>query len=199
MASPAKKDQQETNKISIYQLKKMCKENKIKGYSKKKKNELVELLLATCDTKEVKRAVFLAKTVKELKQRCKELKIKGYSKKRKIDLVNIIQQKEKENEELIKAIDTKYDATEKEEYLSTKDIIKRCYNCPKIGDIKLDEIIQYFTQQEEQTIKDIVKTMTKKIRKWKEKESEKKKEIKNAEKHTKPAPKPASKKSTRKK
>ena len=37
-------EQLDLNKLKVSQLKRMCKENGIKGYSRKKKNELVNLL-----------------------------------------------------------------------------------------------------------------------------------------------------------
>ena len=75
---------------TVKELKKMCKDNKIKGYSKLTKAELVKKCLSKQKKEENKPEEKKKKkkyTVKELKKKCKDKKIKGYSKLKKAELL----------------------------------------------------------------------------------------------------------------
>jgi hypothetical protein len=73
---------------TVKQLKKICKDKGIKGYSKLKKAELI-LYCSVIDAATHKKQVQKKNktTVKELRKICKELKIKGYSKWKKAELL----------------------------------------------------------------------------------------------------------------
>ena len=75
-----KKIVKKIRKLKISDLKKICKEKGIKGYSKLKKKQLEKKCLG--DDVEI----IQNKTVKELKKICKEKGIKGYSKLKKKEL-----------------------------------------------------------------------------------------------------------------
>lgn len=72
-------------KYTVKQLKAECKRKGIKGYSKKKKAELILFCAVTDATSTNKNAKF---TVVQLRKMCKKLKIKGYSKWKKAELLN---------------------------------------------------------------------------------------------------------------
>lgn len=87
-------------KYKVYELKKLCKERYISGYSKKKKDELINIL----EIDNQKKSNFSTDKnyskykVYELKQMCKERNINGYSKKRKEELIKMLDDEEnKEN------------------------------------------------------------------------------------------------------
>ena len=156
---------EEANKISIYQLKRLCKQYGVKGYSKKKKSDLVKMLLDNVDesNEEVRRACHLSKTVKELKAICKKLKIKGYSKQRKIDLVNIINNKEKHNKELTDKINKYFDEKTIIDDVSIKTIIKEAYMYQKPNKkIKIIGIIDFYIKNIDKIKHAFVKTLVKK-------------------------------------
>ncbi len=92
--------------ITVTELKRMCKDNGVKGYSKKSKSEIVNMLInATDPTPELQKVALLTMVIKDLKRECKKLKIRGYSKKKKNELVNLIydeQQAQKNIESKVK-------------------------------------------------------------------------------------------------
>jgi hypothetical protein len=75
-------------KYTVKQLKAECKKKGIKGYSGKKKAELILYCSVTDEISSAPKGKKPVKiTVKELKKMCKKLKIKGYSKWRKAELL----------------------------------------------------------------------------------------------------------------
>ena len=75
-------------KYTVPQLKAECKKKGIKGYSGKKKAELILYCSVTDEISSAPKGKKPVKiTVKELKKMCKKLKIKGYSKWRKAELL----------------------------------------------------------------------------------------------------------------
>jgi len=157
----------ENNKISIYELKKLCKQFGVKGYSKKKKSELVEMLLLNVDKSndDVRRACYLSKTVKQLKAICKVLKIKGYSKERKIDLVNIINAKEKQNKELKEEIDKYFTDNSIQDTINMKSIINDAFVYQKCDPAAtLSDLITFYTENEDKIKSVFVRTFNKKYR-----------------------------------
>lgn len=79
--------------LKVVELKRMCKERGIKGYSKLRKKELIDILGGENEEIGMERY-----TVKELKKMCKERGIKGYSKLRKKELIEILGEVEVEIE-----------------------------------------------------------------------------------------------------
>ena len=93
--------QADKSKISIVELKSICKQLGVKGYSKKTKSEIIQLLLGKFkDDPKVQRIELLVKNVQYLKKICHELQIRGYSKKKKTELVDIICSVRQHNKEL---------------------------------------------------------------------------------------------------
>ena len=75
-------------KYTVKQLKAECKKKGIKGYSKKKKAELIIYCSVTDEISSAPKGKKGVKiTVKELRKLCKSLKIKGYSKWKKAELL----------------------------------------------------------------------------------------------------------------
>lgn len=75
-------------KYTVKQLKAECKKKGIKGYSKKKKAELIIYCSVTDEISSAPKGKKNVKiTVKELRKMCKSLKIKGYSKWKKAELL----------------------------------------------------------------------------------------------------------------
>lgn len=79
--------QVELKKLTVIELKKKCKEKGIKGYSKMKKNELIQLLKP--ETKK-SAPTHDTLTLVDLKKECKEKGIKGYSKMKKNQLLKLL-------------------------------------------------------------------------------------------------------------
>ena len=83
-----KKPEEKKKKYTVKELKKMCKDKKIKGYSKLKKVELLKKCLSKENNGKKKSEEKKKKyTVKELRKMCKDNKIKGYSKLKKEELL----------------------------------------------------------------------------------------------------------------
>ena len=98
--------QMDKSKISIVELKSICKQLGVKGYSKKTKNEIIQLLLQKfCDDPKVQRIELLVKNVQYLKKICHDLQIRGYSKKKKTELVDIICEVRQHNQKLLDQLD----------------------------------------------------------------------------------------------
>ena len=152
------------NKISIPELKAKCKQMDIKGYSKKKKTEIVTLLIDNSKgDPEIAKIALLAKTVKDLKKECKSLKLKGYSKKKKRELVESIYNTRKKIEKVNNEIEKLYSPNCFPDYLLTKELLKKCYW--QIQKTKPDITIKFFLRHlknyfdyiEKETIKIIVR------------------------------------------
>lgn len=75
--------------LKVKELKRECKERGIKGYSKLRKKELIEILLRS-ENKEYKEGLERF-TVKELKMMCKERGIKRYSKLKKKEIIKLLE------------------------------------------------------------------------------------------------------------
>ena len=71
-------------KLNVKDIRKICKEKRIKGYSKWKKAELEKRCLGEEQLKKQKKAKSM--TVKALRVECKRKGIKGYSKLKKAEL-----------------------------------------------------------------------------------------------------------------
>jgi len=84
----SKSKEKKFRKYTVKQLKAECKKKGIKGYSKKKKAELIIYCSVTDEISSAPKGKKPVKiTVKRLRQMCKNLKIKGYSKWRKAELL----------------------------------------------------------------------------------------------------------------
>ena len=153
--------------ISITELKNTCKKYGIKGYSKKKKSQIVDMLVEKyASNDDIKRIVLLVKNVKELKKICNELGIRGYSKKKKLHLVETILETQAHKDSIATYIDQFLDANPFPESLLTESILVYCYELIERKNIEcsLEEFCQYVSDYE--TIrKDITKMIYKSIKK----------------------------------
>lgn len=159
--------------ISILELKTKCKELKIRGYSKKKKKQIVDLLISNGnkDDPEIRRISLLAKTVKQLKKMCKQLEIKGYSKKKKNDLVQIIHDTEMSNKLLSEKLHCLCDKYNIQQDYEIEGIIAVCHKRLSKHDSSctIEHVLQIFKDYHKDIEKDII---CKAIRRYKKDQKE---------------------------
>lgn len=156
------------SKISISELKAKCRELGIKGYSKKTKDELMDLLLQSFnDNAEVQKISLLVKNVQHLKKICRELGVRGYSKKKKTELVDIICEERDHKHKIESAIDDFLQNKPIPDYLLTKTIMMNCYRYieSKKLNISLEDAVQCILDDYSQIKRDIIKLLCKKIKK----------------------------------
>ncbi len=166
------------NKISITELKQECKELGIKGYSKKKKGELVLLLVDYVENKEtdednkakINRYLLLASTVKQLKTKCKLLRIRGYSKNKKIELVEAVDKRSKQMAIIRENISSEVDEEFTDEKNFNKITIESAYHFmlekrSKDFVVTIEQFIELFKNDIGRIGFDISKAVVKRIRK----------------------------------
>jgi hypothetical protein len=167
--TPQNKTRKDESMISIAELKAKCRALGIKGYSKKKKNEIVELLLSNFpDDAEIQKIALLVKNVKLLKKICYQLGIRGYSKKKKTQLVEIISVTQKHKQQLTNNIAKAMDENPNSKNISIpQDIIFQCFEAleSKGCEMAVEVLVKHLTDNYPLVQKDIVKAICKRIRK----------------------------------
>lgn len=155
--------------ISITQLKALCKSRGIRGYSKKKKNEIVQLLMSRFgEDPIIQKIELLVKNIKSLKLICNELGIRGYSKKNKQELVVVItdtrDQKKAMLENISKQFECKDTLKEVVTTLSLMALWKYCkYKNPKFDN--WEKVCQYIERRYEKHQLDIVRMFYRNLKK----------------------------------
>ncbi len=163
-----KKSSKNSTMISIAELKTICRERGIKGYSKKTKSQIISLLRDNYkDDKEIEEIILLVKNVKELKKLCYEMGIRGYSKKKKRELVDIVWKTKNYEKQIEKKLDQLLLNSKLPFYFASKNIILSCFYKIhlKNKEISLEECYQYINKKYDPITKDIVKYLCKKINK----------------------------------
>ena len=131
--------QSDLKKLSVIELKKKCKESGLKGYSKLKKVELVQLLKKSQSKQETKKfAPKLDKlTVADLKKKCKEKGIKGFSKMKKNQLLKLLYPED---------VPVK---NPEQKFPIIKGFIKSLFKSHKSQDEKIAQIIKFDAKKDE--------------------------------------------------
>ena len=159
---------EDKSKISISELKAKCRELGVRGYSKKTKEELMDLLLKSFNNdQEVQKISLLVKNVQHLKKICRELGVRGYSKKKKNELVDIICEEREHKQKIETEIDNCLENKPIPDYLLTKTIMMNCYKYieSKKLNISLKEAVKCISDDYTQIKRDIIKLLCKKIKK----------------------------------
>lgn len=147
--TPAASEEDDDDKqpmVSISQLKSKCRKLGLTGYSKKTKNEIVEMLLNhSPEDEEIQQIALLVKNVQVLKKKCKELGIRGYSNKKKNEIVKIIHTKTKYQTELEQKLEALLE-TYPIDFLS-KSLILKCYTrVLKFHKISLQDFVKFVNE-----------------------------------------------------
>jgi hypothetical protein len=149
--------------VTVQELKEMCKQREIKGYSKKKKNELVGMLQEKePESAQLKKVALLTMVTKQLKVVCRQLKIKGYSKQRKDELVKLIFKEQQVQADIRREIDES--PFEIPDCLLTKALIVEVHNQVRAKNPKqtVKETLQAVTDSVDALRHSFVKTIVKK-------------------------------------
>ena len=153
--------------VSIAELKRACKAYGIKGYSKKKKQEIVEMLTSSYgDDEAVQKMALLVKNVKNLKKICFSLGIKGYSKKKKKQLVDLICRTKKEKANIKAELEEAISNLDSLPWVSEEAILKSYdYLVLRNYDITITDLVEALDKNEAKLQKDFVRIIAKRTRK----------------------------------
>ena len=155
--------------ISIAQLKAKCKELGIKGYSKKMKNQIVDMLVEHYpEDDEIQKIALIVQNVKNLKQICKQLRIKGYSAQNKQEIVDAIYSKRKQQQEMDKQLNELFENNDYNCVSTTfiRNVIVKCFESLSENDkeLTLQTLLNRIESQEKNLEKVISKCICKMIK-----------------------------------